>query len=231
MREVFTRIFETNHWRNDESRSGPTSTIQRTQHLRAELPRLLRKFDIRTLFDAPCGDMNWMRALLREINVDYVGADIVPEMIEQHKNDQDLRSRATFLLLDITKDRLPAADLMLARDFLFHLSFEHTKAFMRNFAASSIPYLLTTSHINKGKFENRDIVTGNWRFIDLFKPPYNLPVDTIDKILDGKGDRYLYLWTRSQIADACERFGSSIETDQELSLASEKPIYRARTGS
>jgi hypothetical protein len=96
---------------------------------------------------------------------------------------------------------------MLARDFLFHLSFEHTLAFLQNFVASDIRYLLTTSHINEGKFENRDISTGQFRPIDLLQPPYNFPRDTLDRILDGKNDRYLYLWTRAQVADACDRFG------------------------
>jgi len=207
MHDIFTRIFEVNHWRNDESRSGPTSTLQRTENLRAALPRLIRKFDVKTLFDAPCGDMNWMREFLRASDVGYIGGDVVPPMIEHHKADPELSKRGTFLLIDLTRDPLPDADMLMARDFLFHLSFEHTLAFMRNFAASNIPYLLTTSHKNKGKFENRDIKTGNWRMMDLFKPPYNFPADPIDQILDGKGDRFLYLWTRPQIADACDRFG------------------------
>ncbi len=38
------------------------------------------------LLDAPCGDMVWMRRFLdgRE-DVEYVGVDIVPELIEKHK--------------------------------------------------------------------------------------------------------------------------------------------------
>lgn len=217
MHEPFTRIYTTNGWNNRESRSGPTSTLHWTVNLRRELPRLLRKFDVRTLFDAPCGDMNWMRELLTEIDVDYIGADIVKPLIEQNKSDPYLRERATFMLLDLTRDRLPPADFMLARDFLIHLSYEDTLAFLRNFAASQIRYLMTTSHINEGQFENRDIETGRWRWIDLFQPPYNFPVDTIDQIFDGKNDRYLYVWTRAQIADACEMFGSDQCADRPAS--------------
>jgi hypothetical protein len=153
--------------------------------------------------------MNWMRELLNEIDIQYIGGDIVAPLIEQHKCDPYLSDRANFMALDLTRDRLPAADLMLARDFLIHLSFEDTLAFLRNFAASDIRYILTTSHINDGQFENRDVQTGGWRWIDLFGPPYNFPSDTLDQIFDGKNDRHLYLWTRAQIADTCERFGSS----------------------
>lgn len=221
MNELWTRWYEKKGSMNVESVSGDTSTLKSTKNLRKELPRLLHKFDVKTLFDAPCGDLNWMREVLKEVTVDYIGGDIVAPMIEQLKSDSELSQRAKFMTLDLTRDSLPTADLMLARDFLFHLSFDDTLAFLKNFARSDIRYLLTTSHINESKFENRDITTGHFRPIDLFQPPYNFPHDTIDQILDGKNDRYLYLWTRAQIADACQRFGkASGAADQESSLAS-----------
>jgi hypothetical protein len=207
MNDLWTRWYEQKGLKNVESRSGDTSTLRSTTNLRKELPRLLHKFDVGTLFDAPCGDMNWMRAVLKDVEINYIGGDIVAPMMEQLKSDPELSQRAKFVTLDLTRDPFPSADLMLARDFLFHLSFEHTLAFLRNFVSSNIRYLLTTSHINEGTFENRDITTGQFRRIDLFEPPYNFPRDTLDQILDGMNDRYLYLWTRAQIADAYEKFG------------------------
>jgi hypothetical protein len=207
LNDLWTRWYESKDSKNVESRSGKTSTLQSTENLRRELPRLLHKFGVETFFDAPCGDMNWMRKVLENVDVNYIGADIVAPVIEQNKADLELDGKATFMTLDLTRDPLPKADIMLARDFLFHLSFEHTLAFLQNFVASDIRYLLTTSHINEGKFENRDISTGQFRPIDLLQPPYNFPRDTLDRILDGKNDRYLYLWTRAQVADACDRFG------------------------
>jgi hypothetical protein len=224
MNDLWTRWYEQKGLMNVESRSGDTSTLRSTKNLRRELPRLLHKFDVRTLFDAPCGDMNWMRELLKDVDVDYIGGDIVAPMIEQNRSDPELSQRAKFITLDLTRDQLPPADLMLARDFLFHLSFEHTLAFLRNFASSDIRYLLTTSHINEVKFENRDIRTGHFRPIDLFQPPYNFPADTLDQILDGKNDRYLYLWTRAQVADACEKFGYPSGSANQESLS---PANRA----
>lgn len=221
MQKLFTKIYNKNRWNSAESRSGPSSTLRRTENLRKELPRLLHKFDIKTLFDAPCGDMNWMRVLLKEVDVHYIGGDIVEPLIEQHQADPELNKRGRFMLLDLTRDPLPAADMMLARDFLFHLSFADALAFMRNFAASDIRYLLTTSHINNGKFQNGDNETPRWRWIDLFQPPYSFPEDVLDKILDAGGDRYLYLWTRAQVADAYDRFSNSAELSNRVSSHSE----------
>ena len=220
MNDLWTRWYENKASRNVESRSGDTSTLRSTQNLRNKLPRLLKKYDVRVLFDAPCGDMHWMRELLDHIDVDFIGGDVVESVIAENNADPELSERAKFITVDLTRDPLPLADLMLARDFLFHLSFEHTHAFLRNFAASDIRYLLTTSHINDGKFENRDIKTGQFRPIDLFQPPYNFPADPLDRILDGKKDRYLYLWTHSQVAEACKEFGEPRgSTDREALAA------------
>lgn len=223
MNDLWTRWYEKKGLKDVESRSGNTSTLQSTQNLRKELPRILHKFGIETLFDAPCGDLNWMREVLKGVSVDYIGGDIVAPMIEMLKSDPELNHKAEFIILDLTRDPLPSADLMLARDFLFHMSFEHTFAFLRNFAGSDIRYLLTTSHINEKKFENRDIATGQWRPIDLFQPPYNLPADPLDRILDGKNDRYLYLWTRAQVADSCEKFRDFVTRTDDKSLPQADP--------
>ena len=162
-----------------ESRSGKTSSLKATANLRRELPRVLERFSVRTLFDAPCGDMNWMRHFLRHSDVSYLGGDVVKSLIEELIHDPYLKARGEFVVIDLTTDPLPSADMMLARDFLFHLSYRDTLSFLKNFAEFDIPYLLTTSYINEGKFENWDTKTPKPRLIDLFQPPYSFPQDTL----------------------------------------------------
>lgn len=101
--------------------------------------------------------------------------------------------------LDIAQDRLPQADLMICRDCLFHLSYEDTERFLRNFRASGIPYLLTTTHFNRSGFVNRDIDTGDWRWMDLFQPPYRFPAAPAWRVVDGGGDREMCLWAREDL--------------------------------
>ena len=62
--EKFTWIYKTNHWSSEESASGLGSTLKYTENLRRELPQLLRQYSLGKVFDAPCGDFNWMKAVV-----------------------------------------------------------------------------------------------------------------------------------------------------------------------
>lgn len=199
MEDVFTKTFLEDRWKSDESRSGPSSTLGRTQNLRRQLPELLRQFDVRRMFDAPCGDLNWMKLLIEQGTFSYLGGDIVAPMINQHKKDYENSENVEFLHIDLTSDRFPKADLMFCRDCLFHLSYEDTLKVLKNFVASDIPWLMTTTHFNHGQIVNSDIITGSWRWMDLFEAPYNFPRNPFARITDGGGDREMCLWSREQI--------------------------------
>ena len=198
----FTEKYIKNSWKSIESRSGPSSTLARTESLRNALPVCLERFNVKVFLDAPCGDLNWMGTLLPELKCKYLGADIVPQLVQGlNKRYGDL-DNVSFNVLDITSSKLPAADLMLCRDCLFHLSYEDIARFMRNFLKSKIKYLMTTSHINSKGFTNKDITTGDWRWLDLFLPPFNFPHSYEMKIEDGGGDRHLYVWPKKDIRKA-----------------------------
>lgn len=92
----FTWIYKTNYWQSDESVSGVGSTLEYTENLRKELPLLISKYSISRVFDAPCGDFNWMRHLLPVINVNYIGGDIVRPLIDEH-NQKYKTSTITFI--------------------------------------------------------------------------------------------------------------------------------------
>jgi hypothetical protein len=146
-----------------------------------------------------------MRTIASEFTFKYIGADIVPDLI--HKNAQSYKSNnINFLELDIIKQKLPTADILFCRDCLFHFSYADIAGVLRNFLDSDCKYLMTTSHINRNGFENRDIKTGGWRWLDLFRPPFNFTDNHIKSVLDGGGDRYMHVWHKSTIAPAIEDF-------------------------
>ncbi len=206
--DKFTKIYKKNYWENEESVSGPGSTLEYTINLRKKLPELFKKKSIKTIFDAPCGDFNWMRHVLKEDNLDYTGGDIVAPLIESH-NVRYKNSNTRFIHIDLTKQKFPSADLMICRDCLFHLSFHDTRLVLQNFVDAQIPYLLTTNHINTGQFKNTDIRTGDFRLIDLFSVPYSFPKEVLFRIEDWKfpdPKREMCLWTKEQIIQALEQF-------------------------
>lgn len=114
----FTRIYERNYWKGSDSTSGTGSSIEYTANLRSQLPRLFARFSIKSIVDAPCGDFNWMRDVVSNTSVDYTGGDIVKPLTQQLKEIYT-SDAVRFLHLDITKDPLPHADLMICRDCLF----------------------------------------------------------------------------------------------------------------
>ena len=77
------------------------------------IPALLKQLGVRYLLDAPCGDYNWFRLIVRESGFSYVGGDIVSPLVKKNQEaygNDDTR----FVVLDIPKDTFPEADLWLA---------------------------------------------------------------------------------------------------------------------
>lgn len=200
--QVFREAYHSNLWGGD-SRSGPGSGADQTAAVAAAIPGLCARLGVVRLLDVPCGAHSWM-ARVDLKGVSYVGGDIVPEIVERNRRDHAGAGRE-FLRLDITKDRLPAADLMLCRDCLVHLSNADIRTALANIAASEIRWLLTTTF--PAEPENVDIVTGDWRPIDLTKPPFELP-QAVELLNEGCteqdgafADKSLGLWSVSSVAE------------------------------
>ena len=205
--DIFTSIYNLNYWGSNESVSGFGSTLVSTSNLRSNLPLLLNKFSIYSIFDAPCGDFNWMHVFLTDSKINYIGGDIVKELI--HSNNLKYSQLGyKFINIDLTHDVYPVVDLFLCRDCLFHLSFTDIFLLLNKYIESSIPYFLTTTHINNDSFNNSDILTGGFRRIDLFRPPFTFAIDPLFSIDDGSPPdplRKMCLWTREQVIAAVSK--------------------------
>jgi hypothetical protein len=200
----FTEFYYRNTW-GGESPSGPGSTLADTADLRKNLPGLLKKFAVRSIFDAPCGDFNWMRHVLKQVDLEYKGGDIVLPLINS-LNSKYANAKTKFLHIDLTKTIPPYSDLMLCRDCLIHLSYQDTKLLLQNYIDSKIPYFLTSTDSRSSyNFDNHDIKTGGYRRIDLFAAPYLFSKDVVFRIEDRPLCE-LCLWTREQIIDVMKTF-------------------------
>jgi hypothetical protein len=188
--QVFGEIYRNNSWGDPESVSGRGSTLARTAVVRRELPALLAELGAESLLDAPCGDFNWMRSVDLG-RVHYTGADVVAELIEQNRAKYGGPHRR-FVVLDITKDEAPRADLVLCRDCFIHLSFRHTRAAVANFKRSGSTYLLATTHA--GARENVDIESGGGHYVNLRLPPFNFPAPLRLIEEDPEPGKCLGLW-------------------------------------
>ena len=199
--QVFNHIYTKNKWGDGDSRSGKGSNLLITTELRKRLPEVFNSYKISSMLDIPCGDFFWMKEV-DLTGIKYIGADIVDDLAKQ--NSQFASDSVSFQTLDLTKDPLPKVDLIFVRDCLVHLSEELVMAAFENIKSSGIKYILTTDFPDTPT--NRNIVTGQWREINLALPPYNLP-NPIDEILereDRYGGRYpdkrMGLWKVSDLA-------------------------------
>lgn len=171
MKSTFAPFYTENRWGDEESLSGPGSSLTRTAKLRSELPVLLKEVGTRTLLDAPCGDFNWMKET--HLGVEhYIGADIIPDLIARN-HELYGNNQTHFALLDLTRDKLPRADVILCRDCFIHFSYRHIAAAVKNFKRSGSAYLLTNSY--PAWRQNENIRTGDFRPINLTLHPFNFP--------------------------------------------------------
>lgn len=198
---AFTRIFEDNLWLSAESRSGPGSGLVQTAVIRREIPLVLKSLSARSLMDAPCGDLNWMRHVRLDLDR-YIGVDLVPGLIALNRLRFGGDGRQ-FLALDIRADALPRVDTVLCRDGLVHLDFEDALATVANFKRSGSEYLLTTTFTERTW--NEPIATGGWRPLNLRQPPFCFP-EPIRLINEGcteggggYADESLGLWRLSDL--------------------------------
>jgi hypothetical protein len=202
-KEIFQHHYTANLWGSEESVSGPGSTIEYTENIRQEIPKLVSDLNIKVILDAPCGDFNWFRMITWKEPITYIGADVVEPLIKRNQELYATQNRK-FIHLDITSDPLPQSDIWLCRDCLFHLSNHDILLVLQNFFRSNIPYLLTSTHSNS---ENEDISTGSFRLLNLQKPPFNFgkPIALIEDWVEGYFIRHLALWKREVLMDALEQ--------------------------
>jgi len=193
--KIFSDAFSDNRWGDDESISGPGSNLSATRAIRKAIPELIAEYGIHSVLDIPCGDFNWLSRV--DLAVDYTGIDIVDEIIQGNLRKY-IRPDRKFIKLDILRDQLPEADLLLCRDCLVHFSFAHIFQSLRNIRSSGCKYLLTTTFTDRKN--NLDIPTGAWRPINLQIAPFNLPpplrlIDEKCTVTEGKyADKHLGLW-------------------------------------
>jgi hypothetical protein len=170
-REKFVEVYQKNVWKGTESVSGTGSDLLQTARLREILPELVRGLGARSIVDAPCGDLHWMKDVDWEgMGVGYTGVDIVPELVERLRG---LHPGRRFECLDLVTDILPAADVVFCRDCLVHLPLAEVKTALGNIAKSGAKYLITTTFPRNGV--NTEVRWSGWRPLNLQAAPFGLP--------------------------------------------------------
>lgn len=169
---TFNRIYAEGTWGRDVAgggTSGTGSTLAITQEYRAYIEDFIRTHRVTSVVDAGSGDWGFSSAIDWG-GASYLGVDIASDVVaavrSRHETD-----KVRFQVGDIT-DELPAADLLISKDVLQHLSNDLVRKFIRNnLRPGKYKWVILTNDRGSG---NPDIASGGHHPIDLAAPPFDV---------------------------------------------------------
>jgi hypothetical protein len=198
-KEAMIQIYEKNLWggNSTEFYSGEGSHLTNIIQPYIEAVSIfLKSFEEPIkVCDLGCGDFNVGKELV-SLTKNYVGVDIVPELISRNQRLFQ-NENLSFICLDLAVDDLPMGDCALVRQVLQHLSNDEVKKILQKL--TNYKYVIITEHLPMGDFvPNKDKISGqgirlkDQSGIDLFAEPFNWKVLLAKELLSielekGKG--------------------------------------------
>ncbi len=149
-------------------RSGPGSTLEYSAPYRAFVERFIIEHRIGSVTDLGCGDAV-VASAINYHGAAYHGVDVVRERVVSNQLRYPTMS---FEHADLRTVR-PRADLVLVKDVIQHWSTAEIIEWLGMMKQCSFRFALITN-CNYGPTVNADIETGDWRAIDLTKPPFSV---------------------------------------------------------
>ncbi len=185
VQDTFSKIYRNQVWgkNGEQFYSGPGSHGPASDMYCAAVTRFIQENGIRSVVDCGCGDFSIAKRIVEATDVQYVGVDVVPELIQHHrKNFQGPRVR--FACANIIADDLPTADLYLVRQVLQHLTNDEIAKVLERL--SCVPKVLITEDFpSQPTSFNHDMTHGpevrsdfgSGVYVD--QPPFSLQVKEI----------------------------------------------------
>lgn len=201
-RRAFQAIYAQAAWGTNQSGAGSSglgSTLEFTKIYRVFLQDFLAKHDIRSVVDAGCGDWEFSQAI-DWTGIDYLGLDVVPSVIADNQRRFG-SAKVRFAVANIVRDPLPAADLLVVKDVLQHLSHADIARFLAQLPRYRHVLIVNDVHPVSLTAEPQDIETGGYRPLDSTRLPHSVPGT---KVLvwhhDGYTKLVLHLQQREAVA-------------------------------
>lgn len=186
MMSAFTHIYDVNQWGYG---SGIGSRPANTRKYRRFLAEFLRLNNIRSVLDFGCGDWQSSR-LIDWTGIDYLGVDVVESVVETNRKQFGSKT-IRFEPIRWPLQSLPQADLLIAKDVLQHWTNEDIHKF-RPLLDQFRFALITNCVALRGETEHHDIATGDFRPLDLARPPFSWPLKKAYEYT-GRGGRLWFL--------------------------------------
>ena len=204
-KKIFTSIYKSNHWSHDQkflsnefvSVSGPGSNINTEQFfsLVKNFTQIITDYNIKSLLDMPCGDFLWIHKIIKDRNIDYLGVDIVEELIEENKTkykNKNFNFENHNILNFSTKKQF---DLILIRDLFIHIKNPDILQIIQNVKQMNFRYVALNSYNNK---TNKDVIEGQHRKVNLLIEPFNLKQPTYS-FKDHEEDKFIFIYDKKNL--------------------------------
>ncbi|KAJ1558813.1 hypothetical protein HK096_003278 [Nowakowskiella sp. JEL0078] len=199
---AFEKIFDSNYWGSEESRSGKGSSLEVTANARNFISTMWKIFNTKSFLDSPCGDCNWQSSIPGIEHINYTGVDIVPAAIKHNIVKYFKKSNMRFAVLDLVEEgeHLPKNefDIVMCRDAIQHLPLSDGMKIYQSLEATGAKLLITNIHLPNDhpntKGVNLDIQPGGYYdnnpLLEPFK--FGLPIFyTYDTFASPGNDKYM----------------------------------------
>jgi SAM-dependent methyltransferase len=170
---IFDKIYDGNVWGFG---SGHGSLPSVTKGYRSFIENFLASHKIKSVLDYGCGDWQFSR-FINWSGTHYTGVDVAKKVVEDN-NQKFASDNVTFRAIEPSASEIPAADLLITKDVLQHLTRDEIASFTKNILPR-YKYALITNCVLPVQEVNRDIRTGEFRPLDLRKPPFNLNAEEV----------------------------------------------------
>jgi len=195
--EVFTSIYRNNTWGGVVgefcSGAGTADTHIAAAYVNAIAELAQREHFVGARFvDLGCGDFR-IGSELRRLCSDYIGVDIVKPLIARNVEVYG-NTHTRFLHHDIIRQDLPAGDVCFVRQVFQHLSnreiqdvLPKLKKYRWVLITEHYPRENSDTHPNLDKVHGGDIRAYDNSGVYLDQPPFSLPSDALELILEVDG--------------------------------------------
>ncbi len=195
---IFSEIYANRMWGGARAQqldfcSGLGSFPDNSSAYEDVVVQFINNNNVTSIVDVGCGDFQVSQRILEKIGrpIRYIGVDVVPDLIE--RNNRLFASEfISFQVADAVVDPLPAADLLITREVLQHLSNDSIQVVLEK--VRSYPFALITNGVTKKPIrKNIDIVAGASTRLSLGSglwiegPPFNFPCSELFSMAHSGG--------------------------------------------
>ncbi len=209
---AFEGIYQRNEWGDGDGSGGGSEPVF-AQGVSDILLLMIKRFNITSMLDAPCGACKWTSAFLKQVEpgFTYTGIDVSETAIRRARmnlNDLNDLQNTMIQLHDLTVSPFPGYyDLVMCRDTLQHLSFADVFKVLRNFKQMAVQgnakLFAIGSYI---KYDgNVDGKTPTSYTINLLEEPFSLQPDQIiaemhPETFFQQAPKHLFIYKASTVA-------------------------------